>query len=256
MEPLESPANVITLPVHAAAILAKGRFVSAAGAHSADGARAIGVTADNYAADEPVAVVTAGITAVETGGAFAAGDEVQSDSTGRAIALASGKANGIALTASSGAGKFVAVKILSLLLILMSSFFAAPVAQAQTSQYELVSETKTASMIVASSIQFPLRSIVNTKADSLTIVAKLSDSVTARFEFLATSPDGAYLDNTIVIPNLTATNAAKYTTATIAVGARHQLATLAMTAKSNRATTANITADGVKVWLYYHTNKR
>jgi hypothetical protein len=104
MEPIESPANIITLPVRAAAILAKGRFVSAAGAHCANGARAIGVTADNYAANEPVAVVT--------GGAFAAGDEVQSDNTGRAIVLGTGKANGIALTASSGAGKFVAVKIL------------------------------------------------------------------------------------------------------------------------------------------------
>jgi hypothetical protein len=110
MEAQESPANIITRK--ATAILPPKRFVRADGTVCALNARAIGVSYGNYAIGEPAAVITSGITGVETGGAFASGDEITSDATGRAIVAGSGKVNGIALDASTGAGQFVAVKVL------------------------------------------------------------------------------------------------------------------------------------------------
>lgn len=253
MEPLESPSNIITLPVQAAEVLTKGRFISAIGELCENAARAIGVSRDDYAIGEPVAVITSGVTGVEAGGAFSAGDELQSDSTGRAVVYSSGKVNGIALTASTGAGKMIAVKVLTLLIAVLS-FFAPSTVSAQ-GNYELTAEVKSAALHVAGLNRYVLKSIVATKADSLTIVAKVSDSVQTDVQFLSTAPDGTYLDNTIIIPSLTATNAAKYTSATISVGARHNIATLAISAKSTRSTTASSTADGVKVWVYYHVKR-
>lgn len=257
MELVESPSNIITLPVAAAAELKKSRFVDAGGNIAGNGERPVGIAYDNYAAGENVAVITSGTALVVAGAAVSVGDDIQSDAEGRAIPQASGKVAGLALSAASIAGKLVLVKLLVLLLMVISGTMLSPSPVAAQGSYELTAEVKAAQLHVAAPNKYILKTITATRADSLTIVAKISDSTQATFYCHSTSPDGVYLDSPSLIPTLTATNAPKYTSATISASAsRFNILTLAMDAKSTRATTASITADGVKVWIYYHTNKR
>jgi hypothetical protein len=57
-------------------------------------------------------VAIAGVTNIMSGGAVTAGQKVESDSTGRAITLAAGKAKGIALATTTGANQLVPVLLL------------------------------------------------------------------------------------------------------------------------------------------------
>lgn len=67
------------------------------------GVRAAGVAAWDAALGEIFNVICAGVVPVTAGAAITAGQEVESDATGQAIPLASGKALGVALSgASSG----------------------------------------------------------------------------------------------------------------------------------------------------------
>lgn len=145
--------------------------------------------------------------------------------------------------------------ILSTLLAIVCGFASANAQGINRSQYELLTDVKSADLHVAGLNRYVIRTLNNTKADSLTIVAKLSDSVTTSFRLLSIAPDGAPLDSTAVLSSLTSTNAVKYTSATVAIGARHQASAIVLSAKSNRSTTANSTADGVRVWIYLHNNK-
>lgn len=69
---------------------------------------ALGVAAYDAAENALVKVFARGvgnILPITAGGAFAAGEEVESDAEGRAVKLAEGKALGMAMTKSPGAGK-------------------------------------------------------------------------------------------------------------------------------------------------------
>jgi hypothetical protein len=72
----------------AASAITKNRFVGFDGAHCAAGKKALGVAKDDFEAGEMAAVEVYGIQVLETGGIFAAGDPITSDSTGRAVKAA------------------------------------------------------------------------------------------------------------------------------------------------------------------------
>lgn len=79
----------------------------------AAGARAFGVAQRDAAANALVTVMkTPGmVLPVTSGAAVAAGSEVQSDGTGRAIVLATGKALGLAISAATAADQDLAVML-------------------------------------------------------------------------------------------------------------------------------------------------
>lgn len=133
---LHDPADNVTVAV-TAAVLA-GRFVSATTgfqggplldlttstspltggnlpqvAPSGAGARVLGVTKwDTVAAGDVVGIYCGGqIVPVVAGGVIAAGAEVESDATGRAVTLAAGKAAGVTLNATAAAGQIAYVKL-------------------------------------------------------------------------------------------------------------------------------------------------
>lgn len=87
------------------------RFIGGDGATCGAGARAIGVTKEDVKNGVPAAAATYGVEIIEAGAAVTAGAEIESDATGRAIPLASGKSNGVALSAASAAGEKIRVKL-------------------------------------------------------------------------------------------------------------------------------------------------
>lgn len=81
-------------------------------AHAGAGEKALGVSTYDAADGEKVPVARGHkVFPVEAGGAVAAGAEVQSDATGRAITLAAGKSHGICLNAPSAAGQTAIVAL-------------------------------------------------------------------------------------------------------------------------------------------------
>lgn len=144
MEMVSEYPEIATLPSVAAVNLLRGRFVKADGALCGSGELAAGVVHENVDAGDLVPVVYNGIAMVESGAAVAAGVEIMSDATGRAVlataltvtvsvpsgatAVTSSAAQpdlteaiagaslttkilGKTFTASTGAGQFVAVKL-------------------------------------------------------------------------------------------------------------------------------------------------
>lgn len=99
--------------LEAGAAIARRRFVKADangnGVQAGAGESAIGVSMNDPASGETLELAD-GIVIVEAGAVIAANSLVQSDANGKAIALAAGIPLGTALTASAGAGNFIAVK--------------------------------------------------------------------------------------------------------------------------------------------------
>lgn len=100
---------VLTLTLTAAAALAAERFVTTDGNVPAAGGYAIGVTTTEAAKGEAFAADVMGTTVVEAGGAIAAGQGVQTDASGKAVALSSGVALGTALQAATADGDRIEV---------------------------------------------------------------------------------------------------------------------------------------------------
>lgn len=82
-------------------------------AHAGAGLKPLGVSAYDQPTVNGKLPVMRGhkVVPVETGAAIAAGAEVESDATGRAITLATGKACGICLNAPSAAGQIAIVAL-------------------------------------------------------------------------------------------------------------------------------------------------
>jgi predicted RecA/RadA family phage recombinase len=110
--PLHLPGDEITC--HAGAAVTGKRFVKISGARVNDcyrvapctaAARAVGVASRDMASGSKVMCFTEGIIPVTVGtGGVTAGQEVESDGTGQAITLASGKSLGVAMDdAAAGA---------------------------------------------------------------------------------------------------------------------------------------------------------
>lgn len=105
---------ILTLSVIAAAALIADRFVTPAGGVPAAGASCLGVGRSSVASGARQPVDVLGTSVVETGGAIAANALVETDASGRAVALAAGTvlarmAPGEVATA---AGQFVEVILL------------------------------------------------------------------------------------------------------------------------------------------------
>lgn len=100
---------LLTTTILAVAALTKMRFVSFAGVTAGDGVRALGVATMNADLGENAPVNTHGELLVEAGAAIAAGAEVQSDASGRAITKAAGVAAGVARDAATAAGDIIRI---------------------------------------------------------------------------------------------------------------------------------------------------
>lgn len=101
---------ICPLGVNAAAVLSACRFVTVAGAYPAAGGDTLGVTrVPALAVGDRVLVDTLGTAQVEAGGVIAAGAEVQTDATGKAITKDAGKARGKALEGATASGKVIEV---------------------------------------------------------------------------------------------------------------------------------------------------
>ena len=114
----EIPGMRFSLPAGGA--VARHRFVSVANetAIQATAATAVvgvsmnEVTAEEIAADKRIVEIAEGIVMVEASGAITSGTIVYSDASGKATATkGTSEAAGIAITAATGAGDIIAVKI-------------------------------------------------------------------------------------------------------------------------------------------------
>lgn len=105
----EQPLGGITIV--AAANLTKHRFVTVGGAVPAAGGYCPGVLAYGVDSGDEGYLVTHGIVLVESGAAVTLNAAVQTDNQGRAIDLDAGAALGRALTAATGAGQMIWVKL-------------------------------------------------------------------------------------------------------------------------------------------------
>ncbi|QHL90692.1 DUF2190 family protein [Sphingomonas changnyeongensis] len=103
---------VLEYPIITSAAIARKRFVTYARTQAVANERALGVADYEAAAARPLNVVVLGTATVETGGAVAVGDEVQSDAQGRAIVRAAGVANGRALTPATAAGQMIEILLI------------------------------------------------------------------------------------------------------------------------------------------------
>lgn len=104
---------LLTLTITAAAALSANRFVTAVGAVPAAKARCVGVTRTSAGASgDLVPVDVLGTAMVEVGvGGVAAGANVETDNTGKAVAFTDGAKLGTALAAAS-AGQLVEVLLI------------------------------------------------------------------------------------------------------------------------------------------------
>ena len=110
LTPYEDPGDTATCYCETA--VTGKRFVTVSGpkvdgltqvSRSVAGERAYGVAARDAAIGANVMVFTEGDVPVTSGAALTAGQEVQSDATGRAIPLAAGKSLGVVLDDVAGA---------------------------------------------------------------------------------------------------------------------------------------------------------
>ena len=100
---------LLAVTIAALAALSRFRFVSFTGGTPAAGAPVLGVAVTGFDIGEQASVATHGEILVEAGAAIAAGAEVESDATGRAITKAAGVAFGRARDAAAAAGDIIRV---------------------------------------------------------------------------------------------------------------------------------------------------
>ena len=106
--------SVLTLTVGASGTISAARFVTTGGAQAGADANTLGVAVTSAVAGDKIPVDVLGTTTVETGAAVSGGATVKADATGRAIAwVTSGARLGVTLEASTGAGQFIEVMLVS-----------------------------------------------------------------------------------------------------------------------------------------------
>lgn len=109
---MSSTGNPIqTASIRLAVDVADGYLVDYAGNLCAAGVKAAGAVSIPTLAGELAPVVKLGTWPVYTGGAFSAGDELQSDGAGRVVLRNTGKLIGYAGAASAAAGERVPVDL-------------------------------------------------------------------------------------------------------------------------------------------------
>ena len=100
---------ILVMSITAAAAIAQRRFVGLDGDLCAAGAKALGVSEFAVESGEQDTTNVLGCILVEAGAAVAAGVEVESDATGRAITRASGTGNGYSLDAATAPGDVIRI---------------------------------------------------------------------------------------------------------------------------------------------------
>lgn len=100
---------LLAVTIAAAASLSRFRFVDYSGNVASAGERALGVPSTDFSTGEQASVATHGELLVEAGAAIAAGAEVESDASGRAVTKTTGVAFGVARDAASAAGDIIRV---------------------------------------------------------------------------------------------------------------------------------------------------
>lgn len=106
---MKSQQVILTTSVVAAVKLTRRHFVGFDGNVCADGAKALGVVEADTAAGNVAPSNVLGVILVEAGAAIAAGAEVQSDASGKAITKAAGVGNGIAWDVATAAGDVIRI---------------------------------------------------------------------------------------------------------------------------------------------------
>lgn len=108
MSTVKTYQPILTTSIAAAAALAhKHRFVGVDGAYCGAGDRALGTLEVETDAGQQAPVNVLGIVLVEAGAPIGAGEQVESDSDGRAVELDDGVANGVTLDAAGAAGDII-----------------------------------------------------------------------------------------------------------------------------------------------------
>lgn len=97
-----------TFSITAAAAITKRRFVAPDGTHTA-AAKALGVAQFDTDSGDEISVLNGPVEVVEAGAAISAAGEVEADSVGRAITLASGESCGYTPDTASAAGELIRV---------------------------------------------------------------------------------------------------------------------------------------------------
>lgn len=106
----ENPVLILTASAKAVSGgMERFNFVKIDGTLPAAGALAAGATNADSSEGENIPVTAVGVAIVRAGAAVAEMAEVEGDAQGRAIPLASGKRNGIALAAATQAGDLIPV---------------------------------------------------------------------------------------------------------------------------------------------------
>lgn len=100
---------VLTMSVLALAALTRQRFIGLDGNPCAAGAKALAVAEYSSDAGNMAPGNVLGVILVEAGAAVAAGAEVQSDASGKAITKAAGIGNGFALDAATADGDIIRI---------------------------------------------------------------------------------------------------------------------------------------------------
>lgn len=106
---MKTKQTVLTTSVVALVDLPRHVFAGLAGGLCAAGAKSLGTVAADTGAGNVAPIDVLGICLATAGAAVAAGAEVESDASGRAVTLASGKSNGIALDAATAAGDVIRI---------------------------------------------------------------------------------------------------------------------------------------------------
>ena len=106
---MKTQQPVLITSVVALVDLPRHRFAGMDGGLCAAGAKSLGSVAADTEFGNVAPVDVLGICLVSASGAIAAGAEVESDASGRAVTLATGKSNGIALDAATAAGDIIRI---------------------------------------------------------------------------------------------------------------------------------------------------
>ena len=100
---------LLAVTIAAAAALTRFRFVDFTGNVASAGERPLGVATTDFDTGEQASVATHGEILVEAGAAIAAGAEVESNASGRAVTKTTGVAFGVARDAAAAAGDIIRV---------------------------------------------------------------------------------------------------------------------------------------------------
>ena len=100
---------LLAVTIAAAVALSRFRFADYSGNVASAGERVLGVPTTDFSAGEQASVTTHGEILVEAGAAIAAGAEVESDASGRAVTKTTGVAFGVARDTAAAAGDIIRV---------------------------------------------------------------------------------------------------------------------------------------------------